>query len=78
VERTVDTDTQTHKGRVERWKNTEGIFRVTKPEELMGKHVLIVDDVATTGATFHACISALLTIPGVRVSVFALAMAKDA
>ncbi len=78
VERTVDTDTQTHKGRVERWKNTEGIFRVTKPEELMGKHVLIVDDVATTGATFHACISTLLTIPGVRVSVFALALAKDA
>ena len=77
IERIVDTDTQTHKGRVERWKNTKGIFDVTKPETLTGKHVLIVDDVATTGATLHACISALLTVPNIRVSVFTLAAAKE-
>lgn len=72
IERTVDTDTQTRKGSMERWKNTEGIFRVKDAAALTGKHLLIVDDVATTGATIHACISALLTVPSVRVSVFAL------
>lgn len=77
IERIVDTDTQTHKDRMSRWKNTEGIFRITKPEELKGKHLLLIDDVATTGATLHACIATLLTVPSVRVSVFALATAKD-
>ena len=77
IERSIDTDTQTHKNRMERWKNTEGIFRVTHPEELKGKHILLVDDVATTGATLHACIATLLTTPNVRISVFALATAKD-
>ena len=73
IERAVDTDTQTHKGRTERWKNAEGIFRVVAPKALTGKHLLLVDDVATTGATLHACISALLTVPNVRITVFALA-----
>lgn len=77
VERIVDTDTQTRKGNEERWKNTEGIFRTTQPEALKGKHILLVDDVATTGATLHACISSLLAVPSVRVSVFALSTAKS-
>ncbi len=76
IVRAIDTDTQTHKGRMERWKNTEGIFHVTKPESLKGKHVLLLDDVATTGATLHACITALLTVPGIRISIFALAKAR--
>lgn len=75
IERIVNTDTQTHKGLTERWKNVEGIFRVVKAEALIGKHLLLVDDVATTGATLHACISALLTVPNVRITVFALAKA---
>ena len=75
IERSINTDTQTAKGRIERWKNTEGIFRITNAETLKGKHILLLDDVATTGATLHACISTLLTVPGVRVSVFALAKA---
>lgn len=72
MERAIDTDTQTRKGQTDRWKNAEGIFRIRDAETLKGKHVLILDDVATTGATLHACISSLLTVPGVRVSVFAL------
>ena len=75
IERIVNTDTQTAKGRMDRWKNAEGIFRVKDDTTLKGKHILLVDDVATTGATLHACISALLTVPGVRVSVFALTKA---
>ena len=72
IRRVIDTDTQTRKSSSERWKNTEGIFRVTDDTVLKDKHILLVDDVATTGATLHACISAILTVPSVRVSVFAL------
>ena len=69
--------TQTHKGRTERWKNAKGIFRVVETAVLKDKHILIVDDVATTGATLHACIAEILTIPSVRVSVFALAKTEE-
>lgn len=75
IERIVNTDTQTAKGRIDRWKNTEGIFRIKNTATLTGKHILLIDDVATTGATLHACVSALLTMPGIRVSVFALTKA---
>lgn len=72
IERIVDNDTQTRKGLHERWKNTEGIFRITNSDAIKGRHILLIDDVATTGATLHACIAAILTVPHVRVSVFAL------
>lgn len=75
IERIVNTDTQTRKGRSERWTNTTGIFHITDDAEFKGKHILLVDDVATTGATLHACISTLLTISDVRVSIFTLAKA---
>ena len=75
IERTVNTDTQTRKSRSERWKNTEKIFQVTHANTLKGKHILLVDDVATTGATLHACTSAILKVPNVRISVFTLAKA---
>lgn len=75
IERTVNTDTQTRKSRSERWKNTEKIFQVTHADALKGKHILLVDDVATTGATLHACTSAILKVPNVRISIFTLAKA---
>lgn len=75
IERIVNTDTQTRKGRSERWTNTTGIFHITNDAEFKGKHILLVDDVATTGATLHACISTLLTISDVRVSIFTLTKA---
>lgn len=77
IERMIDTDTQTHKDRMERWKNTKGIFHILKPAMLKGKHLLLVDDVVTTGATLHACISTLLTTTSVRISVFAMAATKE-
>lgn len=77
IERVIDTDTQTRKGQTERWKNTEGIFRVIKPETIKGRHLLLIDDVSTTGATLHACITALLTHSGVRISVFTLATTRN-
>ena len=55
ITRPQHTETQTQKGRIERWKNMEGKFVLTNPDAIKGKHVLLVDDVITTGATLEAC-----------------------
>jgi len=69
------TGTQTRKSRYERWTNVEGIFQVPDPEQLKGRHVLLVDDVITTGSTIESCANEILKIEGTRVSVLALAFA---
>ncbi len=69
------SDTQTNKGRFERWENVKELFSVRNPELLEGKHLLLVDDVVTTGSTLEACAQALLKVPGVKVSVATLAYA---
>jgi len=73
--RKVFTATQTRKNRFERWQNVEGIFDIHRPEEFTGKHVLLVDDVVTTGSTLEACAYQLLKIDGVKVSIATLAFA---
>ena len=73
--REVHTDSQTRKGRFERWENVNGIFSVKNGASLMDKHLLLVDDVVTTGATLEACCIPLLKIPGVKVSIATLATA---
>lgn len=75
IKRIIDTNTQTQKNRTERWRNTENIFQVINTDTLKGRHILLVDDVATTGATLHACISAILMVPNVRISIFTLTKA---
>jgi ComF family protein len=72
VVRTLHTESQTKKNRIERWLNMEGRFDVTKPDLIEGKHLLLVDDVVTTGATLEACGSALLQVPDVKVSLATL------
>jgi len=67
--------TQTRKSRYERWLNVEGIFEVRRAEAIEGKHILLVDDVITTGSTIEACAVELLKVKEVRVSVIALAVA---
>lgn len=69
------SDTQTKRSRYERWMNVEGIFAVNDPDKLKGKHILLVDDVITTGSTLEACAIELLKIENVKVSVAALAVA---
>ena len=69
------SETQTHKGRFERWENVRELFSVRDPEKLEGKHLLLVDDVVTTGSTLEACAQALLKVKGVRVSIATLAYA---
>lgn len=73
--RIVDTTSQTLKGRFERWENVSGIFKVNNGASFTGKHLLLVDDVVTTGATLEACCEPLLKIPEVRVSIATVACA---
>lgn len=73
--RTTVSATQTKRSRYDRWTNVEGIFHVIDPEIIRGRHVLLVDDVITTGSTIESCANELLKIKGVRVSVVALAFA---
>lgn len=75
LERSVISATQTKRSRYERWTNVEGIFRVTDPLAVKGKHILLVDDVITTGSTIESCTNELVKIEGVRVSAVALAFA---
>ena len=70
--RRVFTDTQTRKKRFARWENVDSIFELTTPETFAGKHVLLIDDVVTTGATLEACIHAVLSAPEAKASVAAL------
>jgi ComF family protein len=73
--RTVLTATQTNRSRYDRWTNVEGIFRVTEPGEIRGKHILLVDDVITTGSTIESCANELLKVNDVKVSVIAIGYA---
>lgn len=73
--RITGSSTQTKRSRYDRWTNVEGIFTVTDPGLIKGKHILLVDDVITTGATIESCAGELLKMEGVKVSVAALAYA---
>lgn len=67
------TSSQTKKSRYERWENVKDTFEIKKGKRLEGKHIILVDDVITTGATLEACGSKLLEIPGIRLSIASLA-----
>ena len=69
------TETQTKKHRVERWENVEDSFAVNDETVLQNKHILLVDDVVTTGATLESGANALRHIPGIRISIGTLAIA---
>ena len=74
--RSHHTDTQTKKGRIERWQNMESKFSLLQPEAVSHKHVLLVDDVITTGATLEACGAELLNAGNIKVSIAALCYAN--
>ena len=73
--RKVYTSTQTRKSREERWDNVKEIFDVIDAEVFVSKHVLLIDDVLTTGATLMAAGSTLLKVPDIIVSAAAVACA---
>ena len=74
IKRNRSTATQTKKTRFERWENVEGIFTISSRREIKDLHLLVVDDVITTGATLEAC-AASLREQGAKISISTLAYA---
>lgn len=77
VERTAFEGSQTRKGRWGRNENVEYVFKLADGSAIRGKHLLLIDDVVTTGATIIACAKELLKVPDIKISVFSLGFAKS-
>jgi len=75
LKRVSYTQTQTKKGRYQRWENVGNLFELNTNYNVEGKHILIIDDVITTGATLEACAQALLVQQNIKVSILTLARA---
>lgn len=75
--RGVNTATQTKKSKEERFQNVKDIFQVCHAEELQGKHILLIDDVLTTGATLESCAHKFEDIPGITISAATAACAGN-
>ncbi|OQP47536.1 phosphoribosyltransferase [Niastella yeongjuensis] len=73
IRRHTSSDTQTNKNRIDRWLNMQHKFELQQPDAISGKHILLVDDVITTGATLEACGQQLLTVPSTRLSIMTMA-----
>ena len=69
------TETQTKKHRTERWENVADSFTIKDKEIMIGKSVLLVDDVITTGATLEACCQSMLEVDQVKLSLATLSSA---
>jgi ComF family protein len=74
LEKTTATKTQVFKDRLKRFTENDAIFKVTENISLKGKHILLVDDIITTGATIEACANALLAIDHIKISVATMAI----
>ena len=70
------TETQTKKNREDRWENVSDIFELSPMVEVKGKHILLVDDVITTGATLESCARVILSQGPASLGVLTLAFAK--
>jgi ComF family protein len=77
VTRQHHTESQTKKNRIERWENMEGKFELTDASAIADKHILLVDDIVTTGATLEACAHAILQAPQTRLSISTLCISSS-
>lgn len=69
----IASETQTKKKRLERWENVEKVFDITNKDKIIGKRILLVDDVVTTGSTLEACCKLLLDEGCKEVSIATIA-----
>ena len=68
---------QARRGARDRWENVDKLFHIVHPERLRGKHILVVDDVLTSGATLTTFLKEVTqTIPDCRISIATLAVTK--
>lgn len=74
--RNENTRTQTKKSRAERWENVASVFDVNNPSIIKDKHIVIVDDVITTGASTEACANTLMQHGAKAVSIYTLAFTQ--
>jgi len=70
------TKTQTKKLRLDRWKNVQELFVVQNKFNLENKHILLIDDIITTGSTLEACCKAFTKIDGLKISIACMAYTK--
>ncbi|MGV6844581.1 MAG: ComF family protein [Lutibacter sp.] len=70
------TNSQTKKMRFERWKNVQELFLVKNKSKLKNKHILLIDDIITTGATLASCCHAFENIPNLKISIACMAYTK--
>jgi ComF family protein len=73
--RQQENETQTTRNIYERWKNVSTIFSLNDDTAFENKHILLVDDVLTSGSTMEACGQAILNAKDSKISFFALAIA---
>ncbi len=77
IKRTVHTQTQTQKNKEERMRNVSNIFKVTRPQQVHNKHILVIDDIITTGATTISCTQSLIEADSsIKVSIVSLGLAR--
>ena len=76
LKKVFSSKTQVFKSRLKRWCDADTMFSLSQDKSLEGKHILLVDDIITTGATIEACANELLKIDNIKLSVATMAIAE--
>ena len=76
LQKSSSTTTQVFKSRIARWSDKNEIFTLGDHDLIKNKHILLCDDIITTGATIEACANELLKVPNVKISVVTMAIAQ--
>lgn len=75
LKRMVNNKSQTQNSQLNRWNNVENIFSLSDKQELQQKHILLIDDVITTGSTIESAIRTILSSADCQISIYAVGMA---